>query len=607
MKKQKIVVGAIFIAFLLLGNSANATIQDRVSDFLFNFEAYGDTRTNHTAHQQVVDQMVPLDSDFVLHVGDLVNSGASMSDWDSFFSITSGFRDKAIQNGLSRNFYPAIGNHDYPLTNYDDLFGIDHYYSFDFKGFHFISLNTIESYVQGSDQYNWLVDDLVANDDKEIIVFFHNPPYSSGLHGSDSDVQNILVPLFEEAGVSLVFNGHDHLYERTYPIHNNAVNYSNGITYVVTGGGGAPLYNFTSGNWWTAYVKKTYEFVYLQVTSSKIYGTAVDENGNEIDSFEVTNRKNQKFLMTSLEDNGRERIKQYQVSGSLADNGFYAYKNTAKSKGARIARADVNLDGKDEIIVGAGPGGRPWVKVYKIDGTLLKKFKAFKKSYTGGVDVSAGDVNNDNIDEIVASKFSGNKSRVKVFNYLDKTVLFDRIIFPNLSTGASISMGDVDSDGKADLIAGTSGSISSKIKFYNIRTNNKNGRKLDIVLKPFVSTIKTGIDVANGDIDNDGFVEIGVSKLSGDKGRIKILEYDTPGTELRKISVFRKNHKSGANIEMFDVNSDGKTEIIASSRKASNSQPKIKIFKPNGKKYSDVFYPYAKNLKGGVVVAGVNE
>lgn len=608
MKKQKLlIVGAIFIVLIFFSNTVSAEIQDRTTDHLFDFEAYGDTRTGHLVHQQIVDQMVPLNSDFVLHVGDLVNSGDSMSNWDTFLSITSGYRDKAIKNGLERNFYPSIGNHDLPLTNYDSIFGIDHYYSFDYKGFHFIALNTSESYISGSDQYNWLVNDLVANEDEEIIVFFHYPAYSSGPHGGTADVVTYLSPLFESAGVKLVLTGHSHIYERTYPIFQNAVNSVNGVTYIITGGGGAPLGSFTTGNWWTAAGESSYEFVYLQVTNSKIYANVLDQNGNNIDSFEIINTKNQKYLMTSLEDNVRKNIKKYSVSGSLNDDGFKPNSNKANNQEVRIASGDVNLDGKDELIVGAGPGGKPWVKIFETDGTLLKKFYAFKKSYSGGIDVAAGDINSDGIAEIAASRFSGEESRVKIFNYLDNDVYFDRIIFPKLKTSASISMGDVDMDYNDELIVGTGANVRSKVRFYDILTTDKKGTRLGVELKPFDDDIKNGIDVANGDTDGDGFVEIGVSKLSGDKGRIKILEYDIAGTVLEKISVFRESHKSGANIEMFDIDSDGKTEIISSARKADDSLPRVKIFKPDGEKYADSFYPYKKSLKGGVVVAGINE
>jgi len=57
-------------------------------------------------------------------------------------------------------------------------------------------------------------------------------------------VQDALVPLFEQYGVDMVFNGHDHHYERTCPIRAGQCSSAQegGVVYYVTGGGGAPLY-----------------------------------------------------------------------------------------------------------------------------------------------------------------------------------------------------------------------------------------------------------------------------------------------------------------------------------------------------------------------------
>lgn len=606
--KKLLKFGAVFsvLMFLFLEFDSNAAAQQRLTDFLFNFEVYGDSRTGHVAHQQIVNQMVSLNSDFVLHTGDLVNSGASLDDWNTFLSIVAGYRMKPIKNGLTANFYPSIGNHDYPLDYYDALFGFSHYYSFDYLGYHFIALNTSEGYTVGSDQYNWLVNDLVLNSGKEIIIYFHYPPYSSGPHGGTPAVVDNLVPLFEQYNVGLVLNGHNHIYDRTYPIYQNAVNYDNGIVYVVTGGGGAPLGVFTTGNWWTAFGESTYNFVHLQATSSKIFGTTLNENGVEIDSFEIASKKNTKHLITSLEDDGRKRIKEFSSSGVLESKLFYPNSKKLKNKGARITAGDVDMDGKDELIVGAGEGGKPWVKIFEIDGTLLKKFYAFNKSYDGGVDVAVGDINNDNIDEIAVSKFSGEKSRVKVFNYSDQAVYFSKKVFPKLNTSVAIDMGDVDLDYNDELIVGTGEGVRSRVKFYDILTNDQDGVKLSTKLLPFNRNVKTGIDVAGGDLNGDGSFDVAVSKLSGDRGMIKVFNYSS-NSLLQRFSVFRKKHKSGANIEMFDINSDGKTEIIAGARKSDNSQPKVRIFDENGVSIVSTFFAYKKKLGGGVVVAGINE
>lgn len=254
----------------------------------FTFAVYGDSRTGHDYHQAVVNQIVNKNPDFVLHTGDFVSLGSLNAEWTQFQIIASPLLSKTPPSGLSRSFFPSIGNHDLPITNYFSVFGMsDYYYSFNYQNFHFISLNSEQSYTIGSEQYNWLTADLDNAQNKNIIVFLHQPAYSSGTHGSTAGIINNLVPQFEEHKVRFVFSGHDHIYERTYPIYQGAINNENGIIYFVTGGGGAPLYAVTQGNWWTAKAESQYHFVYFQITGNRFYGTTINKDGNTIESFEA--------------------------------------------------------------------------------------------------------------------------------------------------------------------------------------------------------------------------------------------------------------------------------------------------------------------------------
>ncbi|MDD5715153.1 MAG: hypothetical protein PHF98_00425, partial [Patescibacteria group bacterium] len=72
-------------------------------------------------------------------------------------------------------------------------------------------------------------------------------------------------------------------------------------------------------------------------------------------------------------------------------------------------------DGVDEIIAGAGNGGGPHVRIFKRDGTLLNQFFAYAESFRGGVNVAAGDINGDGVDEIIAGAGNGGGPHVRIF------------------------------------------------------------------------------------------------------------------------------------------------------------------------------------------------
>jgi hypothetical protein len=199
-------------------------------------------------------------------------------------------------------FYPSVGNHELNggscgYQGYTDVYYLpenapsgdeEEYYSFDWGNAHFVALDTNQSYSAGSVQYNWLVSDLQASTQLWTFVFFHHPAYSSGPHGSTSGVQTHLVPIFETYGVDVVFNGHDHHYERTCPILDDACTtpQDGSVVYVVTGGGGAPLYP-ASGDWFTAYHSSLYHFLKVEVNGCRLHLDAIDPNGHVFDSYEM--------------------------------------------------------------------------------------------------------------------------------------------------------------------------------------------------------------------------------------------------------------------------------------------------------------------------------
>ncbi len=243
----------------------------------FNFIAFGDTRDGDNPHQQIMNRMWDYDFVLVTHSGDLVGRGNRWSDWTTFFDI----EDTVISY---KQFLPAVGNHEYPYTQFDSLFKLpegnnNNYYSLDYGNAHFVVLNTQSDI---SAESTWLVNDLQAANNNPNIVWkfanFHRPPYSSGPHGSASDIRAKWCPVLEEYGVDIVFNGHDHDYERSIDI--------NGTVYIVTGGGGAPLYNPDS-NWWTAHVEGTYHFCLIEIRDDDLLLKAIKRDGTVFDTLRL--------------------------------------------------------------------------------------------------------------------------------------------------------------------------------------------------------------------------------------------------------------------------------------------------------------------------------
>jgi hypothetical protein len=122
----------------------------------------------------------------------------------------------------------------------------------------------------------------------------HRPALATGRYGSFAAVQSALVPRFQEHGVDLVLQGHNHVYERTWPTRDGApvaTDYDRRAApvYVTAGGGGDWLYDFElPAASWTAYREKTDQHLVLTVDGGSLKVESVRSNGTVHDSFTIT-------------------------------------------------------------------------------------------------------------------------------------------------------------------------------------------------------------------------------------------------------------------------------------------------------------------------------
>ncbi len=199
------------------------------------FLVYGDTRTNEDWHEMVCKAMAKENADFVIHTGDLVESGDLKGDWDKFFKA-----GKYIYSKVA--IFPTLGNHERNSPLYYQAFTLrrgggdfnKRWYSYTAGDVYFIDLDSNVS--EGSSVYKfeteWLEGELKkAQSYRFIVVYFHHPFFTNSPY-REPTIKDEWKNMFEKYGVDIVFNGHNHHYERFL---------INGVTYVTTGGGGAPL------------------------------------------------------------------------------------------------------------------------------------------------------------------------------------------------------------------------------------------------------------------------------------------------------------------------------------------------------------------------------
>jgi hypothetical protein len=243
-------ISFIIIAEFELPNITNHFAYANPDDF--HFAAVGDWGCKKDT-VEMVSNIVDKNPELVLGLGDF-SYGKTPTCW---FDIISPIDDITRIN---------IGNHEDKtapvLKEYLDHFDLEsQYYSYDYESIHFLTISTEIPFHNGTPQYNFMQRDLeLASQNPEvkwIIVNFHRHIY-----GTESSLDNsrrqILHPLFDKYDVDLVLQGHDHNYQRTFPIKYNAMNsydpiitdrnltdYINpdGIVMVTVGTGGHSLWS----------------------------------------------------------------------------------------------------------------------------------------------------------------------------------------------------------------------------------------------------------------------------------------------------------------------------------------------------------------------------
>src|SRR5262245_57402640 len=223
---RRVLLSALLFAGLTAALSAqNLTLPQKEGSL--HFAVIGDTGTGDKNQNAVARELnatrAKFPFNFAIMMGDNMYGGDRPSDFVKKFELPY----KPLLDGGVK-FYAALGNHDDPANQraYKPFnMNGERFYSFRPKmGVRFFAL---DSNYMDQTQLEWIDKELAAGGSDWKIAFFHHPPYSSGMHGSNLELRSQLEPLFLKYGVTVVFTGHEHFYERIKP--------QKGIQYFVIG------------------------------------------------------------------------------------------------------------------------------------------------------------------------------------------------------------------------------------------------------------------------------------------------------------------------------------------------------------------------------------
>jgi Purple acid Phosphatase, N-terminal domain/Calcineurin-like phosphoesterase len=257
------------------------------TDSTFDFIVCGDTRGNslgsfagiNPSLSTFAGALMNRHPSFIIFTGDATETG-NIDEWDDWFNAMSSVSPYVV-------LMPVDGNHEsnsdifyaqfaVPFANgktWQDLSTKGFYYSFDYGNSHVTIADDQSAFgvPVKADELTWLNTDLQSTKAEWKFVSNHMPEFAAGAYGSNSLLDQYWVPVFVDDNVDMVFNGHCHFYERTSPLDKtgNPVLQNSGVTYVVAGSIGAPLYDIEPASFIVT-EEKTYNYSVVHVAGKTL-------------------------------------------------------------------------------------------------------------------------------------------------------------------------------------------------------------------------------------------------------------------------------------------------------------------------------------------------
>jgi hypothetical protein len=327
----------------------------------------------------------------------------------------------------------------------------------------------------------------------------------------------------------------------------------------------------------------------------------------------VAPRAGVRYLVTGADAGGGPLVRVFDfISGRTIAN-FQAYDGAFRG-GVRVATGDVNGDGIADIITAPGFGGGPVIRVF--DGAtfqMIAQFNAYDPNFRGGVYVAVGDINGDGRDEIITGAGEGGGPHVKVYSLLGSGTAISSIVLDSefmaydsaFRGGVRVAAADFNHDGFDDVVTGAGLGGGPHVKVFDLQQPTGGSFSLITQFMAFDPNFRGGVFVAagnqdRGDVNGDGIPDIVVGQGAGGN-TVKVFS----GADFSLLTQFDgfPANTAGVRVGLMDVDGDGRSEVLVGSGPGKGSFVRAVNILGNQQQDLEFFAPYARFL-GGVFVAG---